>query len=265
MPAASRFSSRLSARPVPYGSLRTRMLTRWFPSPAMTFASACACSASGGAVRKYRPLSCQQVNSSEVLAGENCTTPAPVTLSMTSLVTPDAAAPTMAWVPLPSWRSTVWFAMSVVSSPESPRTWVTCWPSTPPFSLISTTARSTPANSGRPRKARLPVSGSSDPTFSGSVVGLPLGCAWGTSHSSAASPGWGPRRAWCRLHHPRHTPPAPARPPRRGPPRGAVWAAPCTSPSSSRPWRCRTFRTRPLDRGETSAAGQGRWVVVTKT
>jgi hypothetical protein len=38
-------------------------------------------------------LSGQQVNSSEVLAGENSTTPALVVLSITSLVTPEAAAP----------------------------------------------------------------------------------------------------------------------------------------------------------------------------
>ena len=66
----------------------------------------------------------------------------------------------------PSRRSTVWLAMSVEVSPESPWTTVTSWPSTPPPSLISWTASSTPANSGGPRKARVPVSGSSVPKLS---------------------------------------------------------------------------------------------------
>src|SRR5918998_3286293 len=125
------------------------------------------------------PLSGQQVNSSEVLAGENWTTPAPVILSMTSFVTPEAAAPMIACAPWPSSRSTVWFAVSVLSSPESPRRWVTGLPSPPPAALISLTATSTAANSGGPRKARLPVSGSNVPIFSGALLGCPLGVACG--------------------------------------------------------------------------------------
>src|SRR3712207_8298323 len=45
-------------------------------------------------------------------------------------------------------------------SPESVSLTVTGLPSTPPASLISLAARSTPANSGGPRKAREPVCGS---------------------------------------------------------------------------------------------------------
>ena len=49
--------------------------------------------------------------------------------------------------------------MSVLVSPESPCEYSTGAPSTPPAALISSMANSTPANSGGPRKARLPVSG----------------------------------------------------------------------------------------------------------
>src|SRR4028119_2497449 len=46
-------------------------------------ARARACSVSGGAVRKYSPLSLYVVNWSDVLAGENCMTPAPAMARMT--------------------------------------------------------------------------------------------------------------------------------------------------------------------------------------
>ena len=59
------------------------------------------------------------IASGEVFAGEICSTPAPVILSMTSLVTDDDAAPTMTSTSSPSMRSTDWLAMSVLSSPES--------------------------------------------------------------------------------------------------------------------------------------------------
>ena len=80
--------------------------------------------------------------------------------------TPDDAAPTNTSAPAASWRSTVWLAMSVEVSPESPWSRVTSWPSTPPAALMSLTASWAPANSGGPRKARLPVSGSTVAKFS---------------------------------------------------------------------------------------------------
>src|SRR5215218_7366760 len=121
------------------------------------------CSTSGGAVRKYRPLSSYVVSSSEVLAGEICSTPAPTILSMTDSDTLDDAAPTMASTSFDSSRSTDCEAVSVEVSPESELVTSTGLPLTPPASLMSLTARSTPANSGGPRKASEPVCGSSVP------------------------------------------------------------------------------------------------------
>ena len=57
-----------------------------------------------------------------------------------------------------SW-STVWLAVSVVASPESPLMPTIGLPSTPPAALMSLMARSKPANSGGPRKASEPVCG----------------------------------------------------------------------------------------------------------
>ena len=51
-----------------------------------------------------------------------------------------------------------------VESPESWMSWQALVPSTPPAALMSETARPTPAISGGPRKARLPVSGRMPPT-----------------------------------------------------------------------------------------------------
>ncbi len=95
----------------------------------------------------------------EVLAGENIVTPAPVIWSITLAETLEEAAPMMASTPAASSRVTVCTAVSVVVSPESPSTSSTGAPRTPPAALISSTAICTPAISGGPRKARLPVSG----------------------------------------------------------------------------------------------------------
>ena len=56
----------------------------------------------------------------DVLAGENCTTPAPVILSITVSDTTEEAAPMMASTFCDSRRSTVWLAVSVVASPSHP-------------------------------------------------------------------------------------------------------------------------------------------------
>src|SRR5829696_4169054 len=124
------------------------------------------CRTSGGAVRKYSPLSSYVVSSSDVLAGEISTAPAPVILSMTDRETLDEAAPTTASTLFDNSRSTDWDAVSVEVSPESESTFSTCVPLTPPASLMSWRARSTPANSGGPRKASEPVCGSSVPILS---------------------------------------------------------------------------------------------------
>ena len=71
-------------------------------------------------MRKYRPLSSYVVKMSEVLAGEICMTPAPVMVSITVWLTPDDAAPTIAFTPACRRRSTVCVAVSVDVSPESP-------------------------------------------------------------------------------------------------------------------------------------------------
>ena len=101
-----------------------------------------------------------------MFAGEICTTPAPVILSITESETLDEAAPTMASTSLDSRRSTDCEAVSVEVSPESELVTSTCLPLTPPASLMSLMARSTPANSGGPRKASEPVCGSSVPILS---------------------------------------------------------------------------------------------------
>src|SRR3954469_1810821 len=51
-----------------------------------------------------------------------------------------------------------------VESPESWTSWQAILPLTPPAALMSETARPTPAISGGPRKARLPVRGRMPPT-----------------------------------------------------------------------------------------------------
>ncbi len=55
-------------------------------------------------MRKYRPPSSYVVNASDVFAGENWMTPAPVTWSMNCSDTPDEAAPMIAETSSPSRR-----------------------------------------------------------------------------------------------------------------------------------------------------------------
>ena len=107
------------------------------------------------------------MKSGDVFAGEKWTIPAPAILSITVNETPDDAAPTIALTPAEICESAVCCAMSVLVSPESPRMCSMFSPRTPPAALISATAKSTPANSGGPRKARLPVSGNKEPIFRG--------------------------------------------------------------------------------------------------
>jgi hypothetical protein len=97
------------------------------------------------------------VNSGEVFAGDSCTTPAETTWSMNVFETPEDAAPTMALLPSAMSDVADWLAMSVVASPESLSVTVTVMPAL--ASLMSCSARWTPANSGGPRTARLPVCG----------------------------------------------------------------------------------------------------------
>ena len=107
------------------------------------------------------------MKSGDVFAGEKWTIPAPAILSITVNETPDDAAPTIALTPAEICESVVCCAISVLVSPESPRMCSIFSPSTPPAALISATAKSTPANSGGPRNARLPVSGNNEPIFRG--------------------------------------------------------------------------------------------------
>src|SRR6266545_8153110 len=120
---------------------------------------------SDGASRKYRPLSGYVDSFLDVLAGDHCTTPAFTILSMTVKDTLDDAAPMMASTFSARRRSTVWLAVSVDVSPESPCEYSTSLPPNPPFSFTSEMARLTPANSGGPRNARLPVSGRIEPNL----------------------------------------------------------------------------------------------------
>src|SRR6478736_8208798 len=141
------------------------MATLLRPSSISVFAITAPWRTSDGAVRKYRFFGSVFASSSagEVFAGENCTTPAPVILSMTLSDTEDDAAPTMASAFASSSLSVCAPAMSGVPSPESALTWTTSLPSTPPAALMSSTAVCTPANSGGPRNARSPVCGSRVP------------------------------------------------------------------------------------------------------
>ena len=119
-------------------------------------------------------------------------TPAPTILSITESDTLDDAAPMMASTSLESRRSTDCDAVSVEVSPESESIFSTGLPLTPPASLMSLRARSTPANSGGPRNASEPVCGSSVPILS---VPSPLAAA---APSSTRRP-WA--RPWCRRRH----------------------------------------------------------------
>ncbi len=71
--------------------------------------------------------------------------------------TPEDAAPMIAVLPSAMSEVADWLAMSVVVSPESLAVLVTVMPAL--ASLMSFTARSTPANSGGPSTAREPVCG----------------------------------------------------------------------------------------------------------
>jgi hypothetical protein len=123
-----------------------------------------------------------------VFAGENITTPALVTVSITERVTDDDAAPMMASTSWASRSSTVPWAMPFSVSPESPSRCWTGLSSTPPAAFISCTARLIPANSGGPRNANTPVLGNSEPNSSvpspprSTVTGT-----WATSASAGAS------------------------------------------------------------------------------
>src|SRR5664279_6287854 len=169
------------------------MATFWRPSLTNRFDRTAPCRMSDGASRKYRSGSAKSPSSNavDVLAGEYMTTPADMILSMTVSDTPDEAAPTMTSDPALISLSDSAGAMALSVSPESPRTVTTSLPSTPPASLMSLMARSTPANSGGPRKARLPVSGSKVPIVrvpSPLVVGSsPLGVSPESSLPQAAS------------------------------------------------------------------------------
>ena len=95
------------------------------PSSIMRSASTRPCSTSDGAVRKYRSSSSYVVKSGDVLAGEKWILQFSTSLSMNVNDTPDDAAPMNTSAPAASWRSTVWLAMSVEVSPESPWSRVT--------------------------------------------------------------------------------------------------------------------------------------------
>jgi len=102
------------------------------------------------------------------LAGEICTILALVMSSTTLSVTEDDAAPMIADTFLEISSVTDCVATSALSaSDESVCSTVTSSPSTPPASLISSIARSTPAISGGPRYASDPVCGRSVPRTSG--------------------------------------------------------------------------------------------------
>ena len=102
-----------------------------------------------------------------MLAGEISTILLSAKVSTTFSETDDEAAP-MTTDGLLATRvpaEAVETAMSV-ESPESWMSWQASEPFTPPAALMSETARPTPAISGGPRKARLPVSGRMPPTRS---------------------------------------------------------------------------------------------------
>src|SRR5947209_17671608 len=65
----------------------------------------------------------------------------------------------------------------------------TVLPSTPPPALISLTAMSMAANSGGPRKLKLPVSGRKVPIFNGAMFGCPLALACTAARGSHCFPG----------------------------------------------------------------------------
>ena len=122
---------------------------------------------SGGAVREYSGLYPDRVV--EVLAGEIIMIPASVIWStMLSETLEDAAPMTTSAPPLINSVAPWVETFMSVESPESAPTIVTSLPNTPPAALMSSTARPTPAISGGPRKASVPVIGRIVPTTRGS-------------------------------------------------------------------------------------------------
>src|SRR5690606_19421829 len=101
--------------------------------------------------------------------------PAAVMSSMTLSVTDDDAAPMTAEAPSAmSFETDCEAIWAFAVSDESVWMTVTGAPFTPPASLISLSARSTPATSGGPRKASEPVSGSRVPMMRPSLEPPPL-------------------------------------------------------------------------------------------
>jgi hypothetical protein len=109
-----------------------------------------------------------------VLAGETSTILLSANVSTTLSETLDEAAPiTTDGLPATSVPAEDVETDMSVESPESWTSWQASAPSTPPAALMSETARPTPATSGGPRKARLPVSGRMPPTFKTSALVWP--------------------------------------------------------------------------------------------
>ena len=106
-----------------------------------------------------------------MLAGETSTILLSAKVSTTLSETLDEAAPTtMDGLPAISVPAEEVETDMSVESPESWMSWHALAPSTPPAALMSETARPTPAISGGPRKARLPVSGRMPPTLKASAL-----------------------------------------------------------------------------------------------
>ena len=100
-----------------------------------------------------------------MLAGETSTILLSAKASTTFSDTDEEAAPmtTEGLAATSVWPEAELTDMSV-ESPESWMLWQALTPFTPPAALMSETARPTPAISGGPRKARVPVSGRMPPT-----------------------------------------------------------------------------------------------------
>ena len=109
-----------------------------------------------------------------MLAGETSTILLSAKVSTTLSETLDEAAPmTTDGLPATSVPAEAVETDMSVESPESWTSWQALAPSTPPAALMSETARPTPATSGGPRKARLPVSGRMPPTLNASALVWP--------------------------------------------------------------------------------------------
>ncbi len=129
----------------------------------MALVSATASSASEPMVRTKKPLSRRPPRSRADVVGEQSTTWAAARVSIAPSATRDDDGPTMtSTCSCSSSSRSAWYA--VAGSPPSSR-FATCTmrPLTPPASLISCTASSTPAASGLPRAAAGPDVGSQTP------------------------------------------------------------------------------------------------------